>query len=99
MLTWRCSGNRKLTSVTACGTAAVDDLSATARPVTGPARLASGKALAELLESAAAGSFPPPDRCVEILAQPGERDAGVISFTGFAVVFADTDPDWIAGEL
>jgi predicted GNAT family acetyltransferase len=77
----------------------VDDLSATAQPVTAPARLASSTALAALLESAAAGKFPTADGGVEILAQPGERDAGVISFTGFAVVFADTDPDWIAGEL
>jgi GNAT superfamily N-acetyltransferase len=67
--------------------------------VTAPARLASSTALAALLESAAAGKFPPADGSVEILAQPGGRDAGVISFTGFAVVFADTDPDWIAGEL
>jgi len=56
-------------------------------------------ALGALLDAAAAGKFPPADGGVEILAQPGERDAGVISFTGFAVVFADTDPDWIAGEM
>jgi GNAT superfamily N-acetyltransferase len=67
--------------------------------VSGPTRSASCCALAALLESAAAGEFPPADGSVEILAQPGERDAGVISFTGSAVVFADTDPDWIAGRL
>jgi len=64
-----------------------------------PTRSVSCQALAALLEGAAAGKFPPADGGVEILAQPGERDAGVISFTGFAVVFADTDPGWIAGEL
>ncbi|HEY2079288.1 MAG TPA: GNAT family N-acetyltransferase [Streptosporangiaceae bacterium] len=55
--------------------------------------------LADLLDAAAAGEFPPPDGRVEILAQPGERDAGVIALTAFAVVFADTDPGWIAAQL
>jgi ribosomal protein S18 acetylase RimI-like enzyme len=55
--------------------------------------------LAELLDRAAAGEFPPTDGSVETLAQPAERDAGVIAFTAFAVVFADTDPDWIAAQL
>jgi GNAT superfamily N-acetyltransferase len=55
--------------------------------------------LADLLDRAAAGEFPPPDGAVDILPQPGERDAGVIALTAFAVVFADTDPDWIAGQL
>ena len=77
----------------------MDDLSATAQPVSRPAGLASSAALGALLDAAAAGKFPPADGAVEIVSQPGERDAGVISFTGFAVVFADTDPDWIAGEL
>jgi len=55
--------------------------------------------LAQLLDRAAAGEFPPPDGSVEILAQPTERDAGVIGLTAFAVVFADTDPDWVAAQL
>jgi GNAT superfamily N-acetyltransferase len=55
--------------------------------------------LAELLDWAATGEFPPADGSVETLAQPAERDAGVIALTAFAVVFADTDPDWIAAQL
>jgi GNAT superfamily N-acetyltransferase len=52
-----------------------------------------------VLEMAAGGEFPPPDGSVEILAQPTERDAGVIALTAFAVVFADADPSWIAAQL
>jgi len=55
--------------------------------------------LAGLLDRAAAGEFPPPDGSVEILAQPAKRDAGVIALTAFNVVFADTDPGWIAAQL
>ncbi len=62
-------------------------------------RAASSRALATLLSLAADGQFPPANGGVEILRQPAERDAGVISLTGFAVVFADTDPVWIAGQL
>jgi GNAT superfamily N-acetyltransferase len=36
---------------------------------------------------------------VRILRQPSDRDAGVISFTGSSVIFADTDPDWVAALL
>ena len=61
----------------------------------GPAR----DALADLLASAATGQFPPPDGSVDVLAQPSDRDAGVISFTGYAVIFADTDPDWVSAQL
>ncbi|HUB37370.1 MAG TPA: GNAT family N-acetyltransferase [Streptosporangiaceae bacterium] len=75
------------------------DQSRRGAPVSEPARSASSSALAALLNAAAAGEFPPADGGVEILAQPGERDAGVIAFTAFAVVFADTDPDWIASQL
>ena len=81
------------------GITAVDDLSATEQPASGPPRSGSGSALSALLDAAAAGDFPPADGAVEVLAQPGERDAGVIAFTAFAVVFADTDPDWIAAQL
>ncbi len=34
-----------------------------------------------------------------VLPQPSDRDAGVISLTGYAVVFADTDPDWVTEQL
>lgn len=33
------------------------------------------------------------------MAQPSDRDAGVFSMTGCAVVFADTDSDWILARL
>jgi GNAT superfamily N-acetyltransferase len=62
-------------------------------------RLRARGRLADLLNRAAAGEFPPTDGAAEYLAQPRERDAGVIAFTAFAVVFADTDPDWIAAQL
>jgi GNAT superfamily N-acetyltransferase len=52
-----------------------------------------------VLTRAAAGEFPPADGTVEILAQPSDRDAGVISLTGYAVIFADTDPGWITAQL
>ena len=55
--------------------------------------------LAELLDRAAGGEFPPTDGAVEILAQPAARDAGVIALTAFSVVFADTEPGWIAAQL
>ncbi len=77
----------------------VHDLSRSGAHVSELSGPASSKALAALLESAAAGYFPPADGSVEILAQPSDRDAGVISLTAFAVVFADTDPGWIAAQL
>jgi GNAT superfamily N-acetyltransferase len=55
--------------------------------------------LAAILDAVAAGHFPPSDGTVTILSQPSQRDAGVISLTGCAVVFADTDPDWVAAQL
>jgi GNAT superfamily N-acetyltransferase len=59
----------------------------------------SHAALALLLDALAAGRYPPPDGTVTILNQPSNRDAGVLSMTGCAVVFADTDPGWIAAQL
>jgi GNAT superfamily N-acetyltransferase len=55
--------------------------------------------LAALLDDVGAGRYPPPDGTVTILAQPSDRDAGVVSLTAWAVVFADADPDWIAAQL
>lgn len=55
--------------------------------------------LVAILGDAAAGRFPPPDGTARVLAQPTDRDAGVISFTGCSVIFADTDPDWVAAQL
>lgn len=62
-------------------------------------RLAASRALAAILDSAAAGRFPPADGTVVVLPQPSERDAGVIALTGYAVVFADADPAWVAAQL
>jgi GNAT superfamily N-acetyltransferase len=62
-------------------------------------RLRARSRLADLLDRAAGGEFPPADGSVEILSQPTERDAGVIALTAFAAVFADTDPGWIAAQL
>jgi GNAT superfamily N-acetyltransferase len=59
----------------------------------------AGADLAAILAAVAAGRYPPPDEAVTILAQPSDRDAGVFSMTGCAVVFADTDPDWIVAQL
>ena len=55
--------------------------------------------LAAVLHDAAAGRYPPPDGGVTILPQPSPRDAGVISFTAHAVVFANADPAWIRSKL
>ncbi len=51
------------------------------------------------VDGAAAGDFPLADGSVEILAQPADRDAGVLGFTAHAVVFADADPGWVAAQL
>lgn len=58
-----------------------------------------GQSLTDILDEAAAGRFPPADGGVTILPQPAARDAGVIGFTAHAVIFIDTDPDWVASQL
>lgn len=55
--------------------------------------------IAELLANVAAGAFPPTDGRVTVLSQPSPRHAGVFGFTAHAVVFADTDPEWIASQI
>jgi GNAT superfamily N-acetyltransferase len=62
-------------------------------------RTAARLALAALLDSAAVDEFAPADGSVTILAQPSDRDAGVIGFTGYSVIFADTDPHWVTARL
>jgi len=57
------------------------------------------RALSAVLDDAAAGRFPPPDGTVTVLRQPSDRDAGIISFTAHALIFADTDPGWIRSQL
>jgi len=54
-----------------------------------------GQRLAEILDAAAHGHFPPPDGGTDVLPQPSQRDAGVIAFTAHAVVFLDDDPEWV----
>jgi GNAT superfamily N-acetyltransferase len=58
-----------------------------------------GRTLAEILNAAACGDFPPPDGGTTVVPQPRERDAGVIAFTAHAVIFTDEDPHWVRAEL
>ncbi|GAA3220137.1 GNAT family N-acetyltransferase [Dactylosporangium siamense] len=55
--------------------------------------------LAQFLDAAAAGRFPPADGGVTVVAQPGPRDAGVVAFTAHSVVFTDEDPQWVRSAL
>ncbi|MCX5115712.1 GNAT family N-acetyltransferase [Micromonospora sp. NBC_00362] len=57
------------------------------------------RTLAEILEAAAYGHFPPPDGGTTVVSQPSRRDAGVIAFTGHSVVFTDEDPQWVRRTL
>ncbi|MEU8009957.1 GNAT family N-acetyltransferase [Micromonospora parva] len=51
--------------------------------------------LADVLDAAAHGHFPPADGGTTVVPQPSRRDAGVIAFTGHSVVFTDEDPQWV----
>jgi GNAT superfamily N-acetyltransferase len=62
-------------------------------------RDAAQQALTALLANAAHGRYPPADGAVDIVSQPSNRDAGVISLTGYAMIFADADPAWVAAQL
>ncbi|SIM59943.1 GNAT family N-acetyltransferase [Micromonospora cremea] len=55
--------------------------------------------LADILDAAAHGHFPPPDGGTSVVPQPSHRDAGVIAFTAHSVVFTDEDPQWVRGIL
>ncbi|MEV4510196.1 GNAT family N-acetyltransferase [Dactylosporangium sp. NPDC049525] len=55
--------------------------------------------LAQMLDAAAAGRFPPADGGVTVVAQPGPRDAGVVAFTAHSVVFTGEDPRWVHATL
>ncbi|MFI6144036.1 GNAT family N-acetyltransferase [Streptomyces sp. NPDC051109] len=55
--------------------------------------------LAEILDAAAAGEFPPADGGTTVVPQPSPRDAGVIAFTAHSVVFTDEDPQWVRSTL
>ncbi|MFD3920047.1 GNAT family N-acetyltransferase [Streptomyces sp. NPDC058595] len=58
-----------------------------------------GQTLAEILDAAARGKFPPPDGATTVVPQPSHRDAGVIAFTAHSVVFTDEDPQWVRKTL
>ncbi|GGP32869.1 N-acetyltransferase [Streptomyces capoamus] len=55
--------------------------------------------LRDVLDAAAAGAFPAADGGTTVLPQPSPRDAGVMAFTGHAVVFTDEDPAWVREAL
>lgn len=55
--------------------------------------------LAEILDAAAEGRFPPPDGGTTVVPQENRRDAGVIAFTAHSVVFTDEDPEWVRATL
>jgi hypothetical protein len=60
--------------------------------------------LGDILARAAAGCPPSPDGGLTVLAQPSDRDAGVIAFTAHSVVFANVAAGWVracipAGDL
>lgn len=52
-----------------------------------------------MLDWAAAGRPPAPDGGLTVIAQPSERDAGVIAFTGHSVVFADVPAAWVRAHV
>ncbi|MFC4022119.1 GNAT family N-acetyltransferase [Micromonospora sp. GCM10011542] len=57
------------------------------------------RSLADILDAAAHGHFPPPDGGTTVVPQPSPRDAGVIAFTAHSVVFTDEDPRWVRRTL
>jgi GNAT superfamily N-acetyltransferase len=74
-------------------------LSAQELPTHPSSATSARQTLAAILDTAAAGQFPAADGSVVVLPQPSERDAGVISLTGFAVIFAAADPGWVTAQL
>ncbi|MFF2191136.1 GNAT family N-acetyltransferase [Streptomyces sp. NPDC058155] len=58
-----------------------------------------GQTLAEILDAAARGKFPPPNGTTTVVPQPSHRDAGVIAFTAHSVVFTNEDPLWVRATL
>jgi GNAT superfamily N-acetyltransferase len=55
--------------------------------------------LADILDAAAHGTFPPPNGATTVVPQPSHRDAGVMAFTAHSVVFTDEDPEWVYETL
>ncbi|WP_331766321.1 GNAT family N-acetyltransferase [Embleya sp. NBC_00896] len=61
--------------------------------------MGTSRTLAQILDAAAGGRFPPPDGTTTVVPQPSRRDAGVVAFTAHSVVFTDEDPAWVRGTL
>ncbi|MFL4907165.1 GNAT family N-acetyltransferase [Streptomyces sp. MMS24-I2-30] len=57
------------------------------------------ESLADIVDAAARGVYPPDDGGTTVVPQHQYRDAGVIAFTAHAVVFTDEDPRWVRGAL
>lgn len=57
------------------------------------------RTLADILDAAAQGCFPPADGGTTVVPQPSRRDAGVLAFTAHSVVFTDEDPRWVRQTL
>ncbi|MFJ4776881.1 GNAT family N-acetyltransferase [Streptomyces sp. NPDC088762] len=57
------------------------------------------RTLAQILDAAAEGRFPPADGGTTVVPQENPRDAGVIAFTAHSVVFTDEDPEWVRSTL
>jgi GNAT superfamily N-acetyltransferase len=55
--------------------------------------------LADLLDEAARGRFPPADERVEVLPAPPGAAMAVVAFTGHHVVAADVAADWVRAQL
>src|SRR3954471_182886 len=55
--------------------------------------------LADILDAAARGHFPPPDGGTTVVPQPSYRDAGVLALTAHSVVFTDAEPRWVYDTL
>ncbi len=58
-----------------------------------------GGSLGDILARAAAGCPPSPDGGLTVLAQPSDRDAGVIAFTAHSVVFASVTAGWVRARI
>nr|WP_246619508.1 GNAT family N-acetyltransferase [Streptomyces corallincola] len=55
--------------------------------------------LRDVVAAVGSGCLPPADGRTVVVPQAGERDAGVLAFTGHSVVFTDEDPEWVRAAL
>jgi len=61
--------------------------------------LGSEHRLADVLDAAARGAYPKPDRRVEVLPSPQGHADAVVALTAHTVVAADVDPEAVAAQL